>query len=115
MSEIAENMDISLSEVYGVATFYSFLSTKPQGTNVIRVCKGIPCSLKHSPMIIDSVAEHLGIRPGETTADGRFSFELTNCIGACDEAPAMLVNDKVYANLTPAKITDVLKSYREGR
>ena len=115
MSKIAENLDTSLSEVYGVATFYSFLSTKPKGTNVIRVCKSIPCSLKHSPMIIDSVAEQLGIRPGETTADGRFFFELTNCIGACDEAPAMLVNDKVYANLTPAKITDVLKFYREGR
>jgi NADH:ubiquinone oxidoreductase subunit E len=64
-------------------------------------------------MIIESVASSIAISPGETTADGRFSFELTNCIGACDQAPAMLIDDKVYGNLTPGKIGDILKSYRE--
>ncbi len=113
MTEIAQDAAVTLSEVYGVATFYSFLSTKPRGKHVIRVCKSLPCYLENAPMILESVAASIAISPGETTADGRFSFELTNCIGACDQAPAMLVDDKVYGNLTPGKIGDILKSYRE--
>jgi len=113
MTEIAESAGVTKSEVYGVATFYSFLSTKPLGKHVIRVCKSLPCYLENGPMIIESVASSIAISPGETTADGRFSFELTNCIGACDQAPAMLIDDKVYGNLTPGKIGDILKSYRE--
>lgn len=112
MEDAAKMADIPLSEVYGVASFYSFLSTKPLGKHVIRICKSLPCYLKNAPLIIESVAQTIGIRPGQTTTDGVFSFELTNCIGACDQSPAMLVNDVVYGNLTPGKITDVLNSYR---
>jgi len=112
MVDAARIADVSLSEVYGVASFYSFLSTKPQGKHVIRICKSLPCYLKNAPMIMESVEKQIGIAPGQTSADGRFSFELTNCIGACDEAPAMLINDTVYGNLTPGKIADILKSYR---
>ena len=115
LSGIAGDLNLPLSEVYGVASFYAFLSTKPQGKNVIRICKSLPCYLKNAPMIMESVSQNIGIKPGQTTADGRFSFELTNCIGACDEAPAMLINDKVYGSLTSGKIADILKSYREGR
>jgi NADH:ubiquinone oxidoreductase subunit E/Pyruvate/2-oxoacid:ferredoxin oxidoreductase delta subunit len=115
LSGIAGDLNLPLSEVYGVASFYAFLSTKPQGKNVIRICKSLPCYLKNAPMIMESVSQNIGITPGQTTADGRFSFELTNCIGACDEAPAMLINDKVHGSLTPGKIADILKSYREGR
>jgi NADH:ubiquinone oxidoreductase subunit E/ferredoxin len=115
LSGIAGDLNLPLSEVYGVASFYAFLSTKPQGKNVIRICKSLPCYLKNAPMIMESVSQNIGITPGQTTADGRFSFELTNCIGACDEAPAMLINDKVYGSLTSGKIADILKSYREGR
>ena len=86
-----------------MASFYAFLSTKPRGKHVIRVCKSLPCYLENAPMIVESVARSIGIKPGETTADGSFSFELTNCIGACDQAPAMLVDDTVYGNLTPGK------------
>jgi NADH-quinone oxidoreductase E subunit len=109
--EIAKSLDISASEVYGVATFYSFLATKPQGRNVIRICKSMPCILKNGQTIIESVAKEIGIIPGETTADEKFSFELTNCIGACDKAPAMMINDDVYADLTPDKISRILRSY----
>jgi NADH:ubiquinone oxidoreductase subunit E/Pyruvate/2-oxoacid:ferredoxin oxidoreductase delta subunit/ferredoxin len=115
LAGVADDLNLPLGEVYGVASFYAFLSTKPQGKNVIRICKSLPCYLKNAPMIIESVAQSIGISPGQTTADGKFSFELTNCIGACDEAPAMLVNDRVYGSLTPGKIADILKSYREGR
>ena len=109
--EIAQSLNIGVSEVYGVATFYSFLSTRPLGRNVIRICKSLPCYLKNAPMIIESVHKAIGIGPGETTPDGKFSFELTNCIGACDKAPAMLVNHDVHGNLTPDKISQALKSY----
>jgi len=109
--EIAQSMHIPVNEVYGVASFYSFLSMKPQGRYVIRVCKSLPCYLRESRMIVESVVNEIGIKPGEITADGRFSFELANCIGACDMAPAMLINDEVYGYLTPDKITKALKSY----
>ena len=110
--EIAKSLDLSVSDVYGVATFYSFLSIKPQGRNVIRICKSLPCVLKNSQTIIESVAGEIGIKPGETTPDGKFSFQLTNCIGACDEAPAMMINSDVYTDLTPNKISQILRSYK---
>jgi NADH-quinone oxidoreductase E subunit len=112
--KIAKSLDIPISDVYGVATFYSFLSTKPQGRNVIRVCKSLPCFLKNSQTIIKSVEEELGIKPGETTPDGKFSFQLTNCIGACDKAPAMLINNDVHVDLTPGKISRILKACEQG-
>ncbi len=108
---IATSLNIGASEVYGVATFYSFLSTRPLGRNVIRVCKSLSCYLKNARMILESVHEAIGIGPGETTPDGAFSFELANCIGACDKAPAMLVNHDVHGNLTPERISEVLQSY----
>jgi NADH-quinone oxidoreductase E subunit len=112
--KIAKSLDIPISDVYGVATFYSFLSTKPQGRNIIRVCKSLPCFLKNSQTIIKSVEEELGIKPGETTPDGKFSFQLTNCIGACDKAPAMLINNDVHVDLTPGKISRILKACEQG-
>ena len=112
IAEVAQSLDISVSEAYGVATFYSFLSTEPLGRNVIRICQSLPCYLKNSLMIIKGVADELGIQPGETTPDGKFSFELTNCIGACDKAPAMLINSDVHGNLAPGKISQVLKAYK---
>jgi NADH-quinone oxidoreductase subunit E len=110
MAETARSLQIPISEVYGVTTFYSFLSTRPLGKYVIRVCKSIPCYLKHAEMIIDSVSRAIGIRPGQRTPDGKFSFELTNCIGACDMAPAMLLNQEVHGHLTPQKIDEILSA-----
>jgi len=111
LAELAESLGLSVSDVYGVASFYSFLLTKPLGRNVIRVCKSLPCYLKNSQIVIDYIEKEIGIRPGGTTADGRFSFELTNCIGACDKAPAMMINQDVYGDLTPEKISQILAKY----
>ncbi|MDP2931081.1 MAG: NADH-quinone oxidoreductase subunit NuoE [Chloroflexota bacterium] len=111
LAEVARSLNMPLSEVYGVATFYSFLSTRPLGRNVIRVCKSLPCYLKNSRMIVESIEDKLGIRPGGTTPDGRFSLALVNCIGACDIAPAMLINHDVHGDLTPRKISRILQSY----
>ena len=110
LTEMAESLGLSVSDVYGVATFYSFLSTKPQGRNVIRICKSLPCFLKNYQTIIESVKREIGIKPGETTPDGKFSFELTNCIGSCDKAPAMMLNNDVHVDLTPGKISQILRA-----
>ena len=112
ITEIARVLGVPVSEVYGVATFYSFLATKPSGRNVIRVCQSMPCHLKHAEMVIGTLESMLGIRPGETTADSRFSLEFTNCIGACDLAPAILINGDRHGNLTPDKIPQILKLYK---
>ena len=112
LAELAESLNLSLSDVYGVASFYSFLFTKPLGRNVIRVCKSLPCYLKNSQIIMDYIEKEIGIRPGETTSDGKFSFELTNCIGACDKAPAMMINQDVYGDLTPEKVSQILAKYK---
>jgi NADH-quinone oxidoreductase E subunit len=112
IARIAKALDMPIGEVYGVATFYSFLATKPQGRNIIRVCKSLPCFLKNYQMITESIADETGIKPGETTPDGRFSFQLTNCIGACDKAPAMMINSDVHTDLTPDKIARILRAYK---
>ena len=109
---LAESLNVPVHEVYGVTSFYSFLTTRPLGRNVILVCKSLPCHLKSAEMIMEAVAKELGIGPGETTADSRFSFELTNCIGLCDRAPAMLVNQDPHVDLTLEKIKQILKSYK---
>jgi len=112
IAELAESLELSIGEVYGVASFYSFLSTKLQGRNIIRICQSLPCLLNYAQTIIESVQREIGIGPGETTPDGRFSFELTNCIGACDGAPAMMVNSDVHGDLTPKKIAKILQAYK---
>ncbi len=110
LTEMAKELGLSVSDVYGVATFYSFLSTKPQGKNVIRICKSLPCFLKNNQTIIESLEREIGIKPGETTPDGKFSFELTNCIGGCDKAPTMMINNDVHVDLTPSKISQILRT-----
>lgn len=111
MGELAESLGISAGDVYGVATFYSFLTTRPKGRNVIRICKGLPCCLKDYYLIVDTIEKTIGIKPGETSPDNRFSLELTNCIGACNDAPAMLVNNNLHTGLTSQKISEILESY----
>jgi NADH-quinone oxidoreductase subunit E len=112
MIELARSLDVPVNEVYGVASFYSFLNIKPLGRNVIRICRSVPCYLKRNYAIIETVEREIGIKPGETSPDSRFSFELTNCIGLCDRAPAMLVNSDFHVDLTPSKILQILQSYK---
>lgn len=112
MVELAKSLALPICEVYGVATFYTFLSTKPQGRSVIRICKSLPCYLKNWQNIIEGIEKEIGIKPGETTPDGKFSFHLTNCIGVCDKAPAMMINNEVYVDLTPSKISQILEAYK---
>ena len=112
IEELARSFDVSVNDVYGVASFYSFLDTRPLGRNIIRICKSLPCYLKDCQIIIETIEKEIGIKPGETTPDGRFSLQLTNCIGLCDSPPAMLINDDPHVDLTPEKISQILNEYR---
>ena len=111
MVEIAREMDIPAAEVYGTATFYSFLETKQAGKYIIRVCKTITCAMKGKTQVLFAIQEMLKIKIGETTPDKRFTLLETNCLGWCHKAPAMLVNDEVYTDLTPEKVREILTSY----
>lgn len=111
IARMAQTLNLSIAHVYGVTTFYSFLSTEPLGRHVIRICKSVPCCLKNGEMMVNAIQEILGIGPGETSADGRFTLFLTNCIGACDQAPAMLVDDILYGDLSTKKIGEILQSF----
>jgi NADH:ubiquinone oxidoreductase subunit E len=112
MIELARSLDIPLGEVYGVASFYSFLATKPLAENVIRLCKSVPCYLKNNQLILEAVEGALGIKLGGTTKDGKFALQSTNCIGACDQAPAMMIGDTLYVDLTPKKVVEILDGYK---
>ena len=108
---IAEKLAMPLSEVYGVATFYSFFSTVPRGENTIRVCLGTACYVRGGKKIVDRLKEILGIEVGDTTADGKFTLEVMRCIGACGLAPAMTINDKVYKQVNPDKLQAIIEKY----
>jgi len=111
MVEVAKELDLSAAEVYGTASFYTFLDTEVRGKYVIRICKTISCSMKGKAEIIQTIEDMLKIKAGETTADRQFSLVETNCIGWCHKAPAMLINDLPYTELTPEKVVEILKGY----
>ena len=111
MVEVARELDISAAEVYGTASFYTFLDTQVKGKYVIRVCKTITCSMKGKSDIIHTLEEILKIKVGETTTDKQFSLIETNCIGWCHKAPAILINELPYTELTPEKVSEIIKDY----
>ena len=97
---IAEALDKPLAELYGVSTFYSMFSLSPKGKNRISVCLGTACYVKGSGQVFEELEKILGIKGGETTADGKFTLDACRCIGACGLAPVMMINDDVYGRLT---------------
>lgn len=111
MIEIAREMDIPAADVYGTATFYSFLETKSTGKYTIRVCKTITCAMKGKNQVLFAIQDMLKIKLGETTPDHQFTLLETNCLGWCHKAPAMLINDEVYTELTPEKVREILSGY----
>src|SRR5690606_10229842 len=103
---------IPLSEVYGVATFYSQFSLIPKGEYKIGVCLGTACYVKGSQEILDKVEELLGISVGQTTSDRKFSIDATRCLGACGLAPVLTVNEDVYGKLNPDDVKEIIEKYR---
>jgi NADH-quinone oxidoreductase subunit E len=115
MVEVAKELDISAAEVYGTASFYTFLDTQVRGKYVIRVCKTITCSMKGKGEVISVLEDMLKIKVGETTSDKQFSLIETNCIGWCHKAPAMLINEIPYTELTPEKVVEIIKGYMQKK
>jgi NADH:ubiquinone oxidoreductase subunit E len=110
---IADALNKPLSEVTGVVSFYSFFSTKPRGKHTIRVCLGTACYVRGGKKIIEALQDSLNLSVGETTADGKFTFEVARCIGACGLAPAMMIDGKVYKQVTPQKLGAILSAYTD--
>jgi NADH:ubiquinone oxidoreductase subunit E len=115
MVEVARELDISAAEVYGTASFYTFLDTSVRGKYVIRVCKTITCSMKGKAEIVQTLEDMLKIKVGETTSDKMFSIIETNCIGWCHKAPAILINEIPYTELTSEKVVEIIKGYLQQK
>ena len=109
---VSKKTGISVSEIYGVVTFYSFFSLKPKGKYIVGVCLGTACYVKGAQQVIDKFSEVLGIAPGETTADGMFTLDALRCIGACGIAPAVSINGKVYPKVEVSGVAKIVNDLR---
>lgn len=112
-SRIGQAFGVPLEEVYGIATFYSQFNLKPKGKYTIGICLGTACYVKDSGQILEKFKDRLGISPGETTADRKFTLDATRCIGCCGLAPVLTVNDEVYGNLTVDDVDKILSKYND--
>jgi NADH:ubiquinone oxidoreductase subunit E len=108
---IAKGLKMPASEVFGVATFYSFFTLIPRGKHVVRVCNGTACYVKRSQEIIDKLKSELGVDLGEVTGDKRYSIEAVRCLGACGQAPVMVVGQDTYGDVGAAHVMDIIKKY----
>lgn len=111
---LAEYLSVPVSEIYSMATFYKALSLTPKGKHIIKICNGTACHIRGSNILIDEIKDLLEIKPGETTADGLFSLEIVNCLGACALAPVMVVDKQYYGAMTKDKVMEVIKEYKEA-
>ena len=109
--EIAEGLGVTLSDVYGVATFYSQFTLEPRGKHLIGVCLGTACYVRSADKVLDELARQLNVAVGKTTADGKFTLEATRCLGCCGLAPVIMIDDTAYGNLVPSDIADILAKY----
>jgi len=109
---LSKKTGIPFSQIYGVITFYEMLYTEPKGKYIIRICNSPSCYLNGSLNLIRFLALLLKIKSGETTKNKKFSLEIVSCIGCCDKAPAMIINNKVYDNLTEKKIREIISSLK---
>lgn len=111
---VSERTGISVAEIYGVVTFYSFFSLQPKGKYIIGCCLGTACYVKGAQQVIDKFSEILGIQPGETSEDGLFTIDALRCIGACGIAPAVSINGKVYPKVKVGDVPGIIESYRNA-
>jgi len=110
--EVARMLDIHPVEVYSVISFYAFLNTHPKGKNIVRLCQTISCDFQGKSAVAKAIERELGISFGETTRDNKITLEYANCLGMCDQGPALLVNDKVYSHLTPEKAVQIISEIK---
>jgi (2Fe-2S) ferredoxin len=115
MQEVADRLNMKPVEVYSTMSFYHFFNTQETGKYVIRLCQTISCDMLGKEHIARQFENELGIEFGETTPDGMFTLEYASCLGMCDQGPAVLVNDKVYTHVTPAKVHEIVNECRKNQ
>jgi NADH-quinone oxidoreductase subunit E len=116
LKAVAAYLEMSATELDGIATFYNLIYRKPVGKKVVRVCDSVSCWIMGYDQVRERICKHLDVKLGETSKDGMFTVLPTQCLGTCDKAPAMLVGEDLHRNLTPDNVVTVLDSYRqEGR
>jgi len=108
--QLAELLDLAPNKIYGVATFYTMFNVEPVGKYHIQVCRNVSCQLMGAKTIIEHLSKKLGIKPGETTTDGKYTLSTVECLGACGSAPVMMINDKYYENLSEQKVDEILQT-----
>jgi NADH-quinone oxidoreductase subunit E len=112
LGRVAQALDVPFSRVMQIATFYKTFSLKPKGRHEVHVCTGTSCHLRGATGLLQTVQRLIGIKPGETDAESRFSLDTGNCLGSCSLGPEIIVDGKHHARMTPAKVEDVLNRYR---
>lgn len=112
LRQLAKLLDMPLSNLHSVITFYSMFSTTPRGKYIIRVCESGPCTLMGAETVFEVIEEELGVGFYQTTEDGLFTLEPSSCLGICGVAPAMMINQETYGNLRPDKVKNVLSDYK---
>jgi NADH:ubiquinone oxidoreductase subunit E len=110
--KIADGLNLPLSRVYGVVTFYSFFTMTPRGRHTVRVCLGTACYVRGGKAIAETLEKAFGIKEGETTPDRRFTYESVRCLGACGLGPVVVIDEEVHGRVKPAKIKDILNQYQ---
>jgi NADH-quinone oxidoreductase subunit E len=114
LRRVAVATGVSLADIYGVATFYRAYSLKPRGKHLVSACLGTACHVRGAPRIADELCRHLGIQPGETTADNEFTLETVNCLGGCALGPIVVVDGRCYSNVQKGKVAEILRRTRAG-
>ena len=111
---LAAYLDVKVAALYGMATFYKALSLTPKGEHVIKVCDGTACHIRGAPVLLDVLERTLHVKPGETTADGMFTVETVNCLGACAIAPVMVADEQYFSKVKPEQVDDILAKMAAG-
>lgn len=111
MIAVARELDLSAADVYGTASFYTFLDTVPRGKNIVRVCKTISCHMQGKDQIIKAIEDQLKVKVGETSHDNKFTLLTANCLGWCHKGPVMLINDEVFPSVTPDKAIQIIEEF----
>jgi NADH:ubiquinone oxidoreductase subunit E len=112
---VADKLHVPVSSVHGVVSFYSFFTTTPRGKHTIKFCMGTACYVGGMPQLIDKAKSLLGVEPGQTTPDGEITLEVCRCVGACSQAPVVVVDDKIVGRLRPNKFPQVLRTIQDNK
>jgi len=110
---LSTTLGIHAADIYGVISFYGMLTTAKQGKYIVRLCNSVSCNINGSQTILELVENELGIKDGETTSDNLFTLEVVACLGLCDRAPAMMINDQVFGHLNAAGVKKILNGIKE--